>query len=151
MSYSISQKGLDLIKEYEGFVPHVYQNPGDVPTIGFGTTFYPDGRKVTLGDPDVTREQALEFVEHYVNTISLPTISKHVEVPLTQGNVDSICDFTYNLGNGAFIGSHLLIQINNKADQQTITNEFKKWIYVNHKPNDWQIKRRNADIQMYFS
>ena len=69
------------------------------------------------------------------------SIEKHVEVQLTQGNVDAICDFTYNLGNGAFIGSHLLVQINNKADQQTITNEFKKWIYVNHKPNDWQIKR----------
>ncbi len=41
---SISSKGLDLIKAFEGFRAKAYKCPANVPTIGYGTTSYPDGK-----------------------------------------------------------------------------------------------------------
>ncbi|MDJ0532783.1 MAG: lysozyme [Xenococcaceae cyanobacterium MO_207.B15] len=47
---NISQNCLDLIKKWEGFRSEAYLDPVGIPTIGYGTIRYPDGRKVGLGD-----------------------------------------------------------------------------------------------------
>lgn len=145
-----SENGALFLKQWEGFIPHVYQNPGDVPTIGIGTTFYPDGKNVAFGDPDITLAQAEQYVEYYMNKLAIPIIQKVVTVPLTQNQVDALCSFIYNEGKGAFEGSHLLYQINNHGGA-LITAEFNKWVYVNHKISDWQVKRRAAEAKLYFS
>lgn len=157
MGYIISNNGINLIKQFEGFIPYVYQKPGDVPTIGYGTTFYPNGKFVKFGDPSITPEQATEYLLHFVNSLVSPVLNKYVKILLNQNNVDALSDFIYNVGTGkpggtdGFIPSHLLQAINANAGKEAITVQFKRWIYVNHKPNDWQIKRRNAEIQLYFS
>lgn len=43
---AISAKGIALIKVFEGFSAKAYRCPANVPTIGYGTTRYPDGRPV---------------------------------------------------------------------------------------------------------
>ncbi len=45
-----SDKGIDLIKSFEGFSSKPYLCPAKIPTIGYGATFYPDGKKVTMKD-----------------------------------------------------------------------------------------------------
>jgi lysozyme len=151
MSYQISANGAALVEQFEGFIPHPYQKPGDVPTIGYGTTFYPGGKNVTLQDPWCTRPQAAEWLLNFMNQISLPVIEKYVTVPLNQNQVDSLADFIYNDGPGNFETSHLLQAINNNAGQDAITTEFMKWVYVNHAKSDWQVKRRTAEVNLYFS
>lgn len=151
MSYQISNNGVLVAEQFEGFVPHPYQKPGDVPTIGYGTTFYPNGTKVTLKDPWCTREQAAGWLLNFMNTVSIPVISHYVKVPLNQNQVDSLGDFIYNDGAGAFETSHLLIAINTNAGEAAIRAEFMKWVYVNHVKSAWQIKRRTAESNLYFS
>ena len=53
---------LDIIAEFEGFRASPYLCPAGVPTVGYGCTFYPDGRKVELHDPPVTHQQAKEML-----------------------------------------------------------------------------------------
>lgn len=151
MSYQISPNGALITEEFEGFVPHPYQKPGDVPTIGYGTTFYPGGKRVTLQDPSVTKSQAIEYLLNFMNHTSIPVIQDHVKVPLNQNQVDALCDFIYNCGSSAFVGSHLLYAINNNLGKNTIATEFNKWVYVNHKVSDWQIKRRGEEVKLYFN
>jgi GH24 family phage-related lysozyme (muramidase) len=43
-----------LCRRFEGFFSHPYLCPAGVPTIGYGATYYEDGRKVTLRDPPIT-------------------------------------------------------------------------------------------------
>ena len=44
----ISPRGLELIKDFEGFSSTAYLCPAKIPTIGYGSTYYPDGKKVTF-------------------------------------------------------------------------------------------------------
>lgn len=151
MGYQLSQNGVNIAEQFEGFLPHPYQKPGDVPTIGYGTTFYPGGKKVTLQDPWCTRPQAAGWLLNFMNQISIPVIERYVTVPLNQNQVDALGDFIYNDGPGAFETSHLLQAINSNAGQDAITAEFMKWVYVNHSKSDWQVQRRTAEVKLYFS
>jgi lysozyme len=151
MTYQFSRNGADFLKNWEGFRDHVYQNPGDVPTIGIGTTFYPGGRRVAFGDPIITLAQAEQYVEWYMDTLVIPTLTKYVKVNLTQNQVDALSSFIYNEGASGFIGSHLLNAINTNEGQAAIIAEFEKWVYVDHQINDWQVKRRAAEAKLYFS
>ena len=42
--------GLNLIKQFEGLSLKPYLDAVNIPTIGFGNTYYEDGTKVTLKD-----------------------------------------------------------------------------------------------------
>lgn len=151
MSYQVSNNGVTLAENFEGFRPHPYQKAGDVPTIGYGTTFYPSGVKVTLKDNWCTREEAATWLLSFMNSISIPAITRYVKVSLNQNQVDALADFIYNDGAENFETSHLLIAINTNAGEAAIRVEFMKWVYVNHVKSDWQIKRRTAEANLYFS
>lgn len=55
----------DLIKKYEGFSPVAYRCPSGVLTIGYGTTIYPNGKKVRPGDT-CTKEDAERYLAFYL-------------------------------------------------------------------------------------
>ncbi len=48
---------LDIIAEFEGFRSSPYLCPAGIPTIGYGNTFYADGRKVQMSDPSITEAE----------------------------------------------------------------------------------------------
>ena len=56
-------EGIKLIKESEGFSAAPYLDPLGIPTIGFGTTYYPDGKKVTMEDPAISKELGEAFLQ----------------------------------------------------------------------------------------
>lgn len=57
-----SPAAINLIKEFESFRSRPYLDTGDVPTIGYGATIYPDGRKVTMQDHSIDEPTALEYL-----------------------------------------------------------------------------------------
>ena len=59
----------ELCKRFEGLhrvgpdgMIHPYICPAGVPTQGYGTVYRPDGRKVSMDDPPITRETALQWL-----------------------------------------------------------------------------------------
>lgn len=149
MSYSISDNGIKLICDFEGFVPHPYRDQVGYPTIGYGTRYYPNGNEVTMGDPIITKEDAIRFLKFEVNKKAIPTIEKYVRVPLNQNQVDSLCSFIYNLGSGALIGGHILVKINTNAPCADVQTEFKKWVYADHKVLPDLVRRRAKEADLY--
>jgi lysozyme len=57
-----SQRGKALIKQFEGLKLNAYLCSANVPTIGYGNTYYPNGVKVKLGDK-ISQEQAEELLK----------------------------------------------------------------------------------------
>ena len=121
----ISPRGLELIKEFEGFSANAYLCPAKIPTIGDGNTFYSDGRKVKLGE-QISKSDALELLEIVANKDFADKIFPSIIVPVTQNQFDAMVSLAYNIGVGNFLKSTLLKKLNLK-DYIGASNEFLKW------------------------
>ncbi len=121
---SISSKGLDLIKGFEGLRLEAHLCPAKVVSIGYGTTRYPDGQPIQWGDK-ITEQQAEAFLIHDCDKFS-KDIDRLVKVPLNQNQRDALISFCYNLGSGAFTDSTML-RLLNQGDYKGAANEFPRW------------------------
>jgi lysozyme len=110
----------DLIEHIEGLRLKAYLDSKGIPTIGIGTTVYPNGVKVKIGDT-CTEEQAREYMEHHIAT--------NIKVPATytQQQFDSCLCLIYNIGQGGFNGSSLKRDIAKGESAEVITADFLKW------------------------
>ena len=107
----VSAAAVAGISQHEGTLLNAYIGvKGDVPTIGTGTTVYPDGKPVQLGDK-ITRKQAEEYLRYDLGKFQAG-IYKCVKVPLYQYEYDAYVSLTYNIGNSAFCGSTLVKKLN---------------------------------------
>lgn len=147
---NIDDKGVELITKYEGFRNKPYLCSANVPTIGYGTTRYPNGVKVTLNDSIITKEQALEYFKHDVNRFELD-VDVLCTDNLTQNQFNALVSFCYNLGSGALKQSTLLKKVNANPNDITIKDEFLKWVYVGKTKLKGLINRRGEEAQLYFT
>ena len=103
----ISSRGLELIKDFEGFSSTAYLCPAKKVTIGWGNTFYEDGTKVKLGD-QISKTDALKLLEVVANRDFADKIFPSIKVKVTQSQFDAMVSLAYNIGAGAFLKSTLL-------------------------------------------
>jgi lysozyme len=141
--------GIDLIKRFEGFRSAPYKCPAGVPTIGYGATFYPNGKKVTMSDKSITEADATELLqsmlvrfEQYVDSYCIDTI--------TQNQFDALVSFCYNLGPANLKGSTLLKKVNANPKDETIRAEFMKWTKAGGRTLKGLVTRRTAEADLYF-
>jgi GH24 family phage-related lysozyme (muramidase) len=99
-------QGVALICEFEGFRPTVYNDGVGVPTIGYGSTFYLDGRKVAWGDPPVTEPEARKMMEAIAEKDFWNVISHTIPYweDMNDNQRSALLSFAYNLG-AHFYGS----------------------------------------------
>lgn len=146
----VSKKGLELIKKYEGFRSEPYKCPAGVPTIGYGATYYPNGKRVKLTDAPITEKQATEMLknmlvgfEKAVDTYCIDTIN--------QNQFDALVSFAYNVGTNALKNSTLLKKLNVNANDPTIRDEFMRWVKAGGKTLKGLVRRRQEEADLYFS
>jgi lysozyme len=114
-----SEKGLALIRQFEGLRLSAYRCSAGTATIGYGAT-----AGVKMGQT-ITREEAEQrlladaqrFADH---------ISALVKVPLNQNQADALISFVYNIGPSAFARSTLLKLINRGLIEDA-ANQFLRW------------------------
>jgi len=146
---TISQRGIELIYGFERFRSHPYLDAVGKPTIGYGTTVYPNGRAVKMSDPAIDKLTAQVYLRHYVDTQIAPHVT---ELTLNQNQYDAICSFCYNEGAGA-IAAHTGIgkKLRENPSDPSIRQEFNRWIYADHKILQDLVMRRKAEADYYFS
>ena len=99
---SVSQSGEVLLHPY---VP----TQGDVPTIGHGSTRYEDGRRVTLADPPITRQRAVELALGELDRTYAQCVRDSLgQTLVNQTEFDKAADFAGQYGCGAWRGSSML-------------------------------------------
>ena len=144
-----SKAGLDLIKQFESFRAAPYLCSAGVPTIGYGTTVYPNGIKVKLSDQKITQQLAESFLQHHVNAIE-KDVSKLVKVTLTQNQFDALVSFAYNVGIGAF-GDSTLLKLLNAGDINGASKQFERWNKAGGKIVDGLTNRRKAEKALFLA
>lgn len=146
----ISQKGLDLLKRFEGVRLKPYLCPAGIPTISIGCTYYPDGTKVRMTDPEITQAKATEIflnvLKHYESSVDSFTRDD-----ITQNQFDALVSFAYNVGTGALKKSKLLKKVNANPNDKFIESQFLIWNKVNGVPVKGLTLRRQAESKLYFS
>jgi lysozyme len=136
-----SQKGLDLIKSFEGLRLSAYKCPADVWTIGFGTT-----AGVKPGQA-ITKERAEELLREDVKRFEAQVL-RLVKVPLTQGQHDALVSFVYNLGAGNLSNSTLL-RLLNAGDYAGAAAQFDRWNKAGGKVLAGLVRRRAAERALF--
>lgn len=146
----LNNSGYLLITEFEGFSAKPYLCSAKIPTIGFGSTYYSDNKRVTLLDKEITRVQAFEMFKTIADRFA-SVVSKLVTSPLNQNQFNALVSIAYNIGTGNFASSTLLKKVNKNHNDLTIVLEFKKWNKVNKKEVAGLTKRRIYEANIYFS
>jgi lysozyme len=135
---SLSATALVAIALHEGYKDMAYiPTPGDVPTIGFGTT-----GGVKLGDK-TTPTQALSRVMVDIQKFE-GAVKSCVQVPLTQGEYDAYISLSYNIGSSAFCNSTLVKRLN-QSEYALACQEILRWNRFQGKELAGLTKRRQEE------
>lgn len=145
----LGSKGLELIKSFEGFYSKPYLDPIGIPTIGYGATYYPNKKKVTMKDKPLTEKEASDLLKEMMTTYE-NDVKRLVKRELNQNQFDALVSFTYNLGSANLGKSTLLKKVNANPCDKTIKDEFLKWNKAGGKVLNGLTRRRNAEAELYF-
>lgn len=146
----ISDACIDLVKSFEGFFSKPYLCPANVPTIGYGTILYPNGKKVTLQDLPIDEKKAIEFMRFELNQKAKEVDAMTTDA-VNQRQFDALVSFAYNCGSGALKGSTLLKRVNANPQDLSIVDAFLMWTKADGKTLNGLVRRRKAEAKLYFS
>ena len=139
-----SENCLAIIRRFEGFRAAPYFCPAGVPTIGYGSTRYEDGTKVTMQDAPINRGRADQIMKATLASEYAPAVNRYVTVPLNQNQFDALVDFAYNCGAQNLRNSTLLRKLNNR-DYGGAANEFTRWVYADGVILQGLVRRRTDE------
>ena len=137
----ISNKGIDLIKHFEGCETEAYLCPAGVPTIGYGHI-----KGVQMGDV-ITGAQAEEMLveelteyENYIHDC--------VTAPLNQNQFDAMVSWVFNLGVGNLKSSTLLKTLN-IGNYRGVPEQIMRWNKAGGKVLEGLTRRRQAEADLF--
>jgi len=146
----LNSDGYLLITEFEGYSAKPYLCSAKVPTIGYGNTYYSNGKRVTLLDKEINKQQAFDMFKLIADRFA-SKVSNLVKTPLNQNQFNACVSLAYNIGMANFMNSTLLKLVNKNHNDILIELEFKKWNKVNKKEVAGLTKRRKYESDIYFS
>jgi len=147
---TVSNKGYALIKEFEGLRLKPYLCSANVPTIGYGSTFYENGTRVKLTDAPITESKAMDLLKVTVSKFALK-VDAMVKKDITQNQFNALVSFAYNVGSGALASSTLLKLVNINPNDAMISKEFLKWTKAGGVKNKGLENRRIKESALYFT
>ncbi len=133
---------LEKLMEMEGCRLEAYKDAAGVPTIGYGHT-----KNVRMGDR-ITQYWAKEMLREDIEEAEWQV--KELNVARTEGQLDALVSFAFNLGIGRLTRSTLLKTIRKGGSKAQITKEFKRWVYADGKQLPGLVKRREWEAKRFF-
>lgn len=100
---TLSERGLELIKQFEGFRSAPYRDAVGIWTIGYGNTYYPDGSRVSPDDKHLTEAEASKLKLSIINKDFAPAVNALLVDEIKAGKVtqrmfDALVSLAYNIG-----------------------------------------------------
>ena len=145
----LNTQGYRLICMFEGFSAKPYLCSAKVPTIGYGNTYYLNGKKVTLLDKPITELEAFEMFKAIADKFA-DKVSKLVTAPIDQSQFNALVSLAYNIGPANFQKSTLLRKVNFNHNNPSIRAEFLKWNKAGGQVLKGLTIRRKAEADIYF-
>lgn len=155
MNMHVSPDGIERLHQRESCRLVAYLDSAGVPTIGWGTTRYPSGERVKLGET-CTQAQADAWFVRDLQRFELAVDALTTDL-LLERQFDALTSFTYNEGEGNYRASTLRKMVNANPQDPGIRTQFMRWYYVTiqtpdgpiHKPVKGLWIRRHSEADQY--
>ena len=148
-----SEKGLELIKQFEGFKDYVYMCPAGLPTIGYGHVIDSKSVALTKAAPRITREKAEQLLKNDVKEAE-NAINSSVKVNISQGQFDALISLIYNWGAYNFKISKGLQKLNARNYSGAADEFFSKErgiVKIKKEFSNGLYRRRQAELALWQS
>lgn len=152
----MSQHGLQLLEQWEGFKLQVYKDSAGLPTIGVGHlitkseqasgTININGVPVKYAG-GLTQQQVTDLLAQDV-VPAQNAVNNGVKVALNQNQFDALVSFTFNVGVGAFTSSTLL-KVLNQGQYDQVPTQLLRWTKAGGKVVQGLVNRRNNEIKLF--
>ena len=134
-------KGIELIKHFEGCELYAYKSPAGVWTIGYGhTKGVEPGMQITDEDAHNMLVEELVEYESYIN--------KLVTVGLNQNQFDAMVSWVYNLGS-ANLQASTLLKVLNAGQYGEVPAQMLRWNKAGGKVLECLTRRRQAEADLF--
>ena len=144
----LDKLGYKIITQFEGLSLKPYLCSARIPTIGYGNTYYPNGKRVTLIDEQITEVEAFEMFKTIADKFA-KRVSGLLTKEVTQNQFNSLVSLAYNIGINSFATSTLLKKVNANPKDITISNEFKRWNKAGGVVVQGLVNRRLSEVENY--
>lgn len=139
----MSERGLGLIRKFEGLRLHAYADAARVWTIGYGHT----GPDVHAG-MEIEPERAEQLLQADAARFEKGVAA--IAGACTQGQFDALVSFAFNIGLGA-LKSSTLLRKHRAGDHRGAAAEFGRWVHSGGRTLQGLVLRRAAEAELYRS
>lgn len=143
-----SAKGIDFIVREEGVVLHPYIDAAGYCTIGVGSRYWEDGRKVSMFDKPITKDRAYNLFAYTLKRYEAQ-VNESINRPINQNQFDALVSLCYNIGTNGFKSSTVARLVKDNPCDPNIRQWFEAWRNAGGKPI--LLSRRKREHQLYFS
>ena len=143
----INERGIEIVKSFEGISLEPYLCPANVWTVGYGATVGSDGRRI---DPDMEPISETEAEALLIRDLgsSEGWVSRLIKTALTENQFSALVSFTFNLGAGSLQRSTLRMKLN-RSEYQGAADEFPKWRMAGGRILAGLVRRRAAERKLF--
>lgn len=145
----VSLNGVNLVKQFEGLKLEPYLDSAGIPTIGYGTVYYPNGDRVAMTDPKITEPDAAQYLL-FALTEKTKILNDIVKVQVNQNQFDALASFCYNCGQGNLEHSTLLRELN-AGNYEAAADQFLVWDKAGGVVVPGLERRRQAERALFIS
>ena len=145
----INERGIQIVKSFEGISTKPYLCPASVWTVGYGATVGSDGRPI---DPDMEPISETEAEALLLRDLesSQGWVSRLIKTALTENQYSALTSFTFNVGAGALQRSTLRMKLN-REEYQVVADEFSKWRIVVGRILARLVRRKAAERTLFLA
>lgn len=152
----MSQHGLSLLEQWEGFKLQVYRDSAGLPTIGVGHLLtrseLTSGKIIINGVPvkysgGLTQQQVNDLLAQDVGPAE-QAVGDGVKVARNQNQFDALTSFTFNVGIAAFRGSTLLRMLN-QGQYDQVPAQLLRWTRAGGQVVPGLLNRRQNEIKLW--
>lgn len=137
----------DLCKRFEGLYLRPYLCPAGVPTIGYGATFYENGRRVLMTDPPISKARAEQLLRWHLTRRFIPAVMSLCPGAETPQQVAALTDFAFNLGEGNLRTSTLRRKVN-AGQWDEVPAQLMRWNKAGGRVLRGLTRRRQAEVDL---
>ena len=143
----INERGIEIVKRFEGISTKSYLCPANVWTVGYGATRSSSGGPIDLDMEPITEAEAETLLIRDLES-SEGWVRRLIKTALTENQYSALTSFTFNVGAGALQRSTLRMKLN-RGEFQNAADEFPKWKFANKRILAGLVRRRAAERALF--